>query len=264
MKRYNKLPETSGQSDTARKMAVPSEKSESIPCDKIQQHQEDQLPFRRLAEANLFGVGFGDTKGNVTYVNEKMLEMMGHSRSDYEQGRINWARCIAPEYRDELPKWSKELMEKGVLETYEREFLRPDGSRTPYMGAAALEELAAQFARENRIVCAFHGGAESVRLEKKVQLILYRSVRELLQNVKKHAQAQNVTITTSLGDSGMEISLVDDGRGFEVTHLETKMETGQSYGLFSVRQRIRNIGGHFWIKSKRYEGTQVSLKVPTF
>jgi len=50
--------------------------------------------------ANLIGVGFGDGQGNVTYVNDEMLRMMGRSREDFEAGRVNWRQAIAPEYME--------------------------------------------------------------------------------------------------------------------------------------------------------------------
>jgi len=94
--------------------------------------------FRRMADANLMGVGFGDTRGHVTYVNDEMLRMLGRTREDFEAGRINWSECMAPEYRDEMPQWTERLLREGRISGYEREFLRPDGGRTPYIGAAAL------------------------------------------------------------------------------------------------------------------------------
>jgi PAS domain S-box-containing protein len=94
--------------------------------------------FRRLAEANLVGVGFGDSKGNVTYVNDEMLRMMGHSRADFEAGRINWADSMAPEYRTSVAQQIKQLRHEGQISDNELAFLRPDGTRVPFLGAAAL------------------------------------------------------------------------------------------------------------------------------
>jgi PAS domain S-box-containing protein len=94
--------------------------------------------FRALAESNLIGVGFGDSQGNMSYVNDEMLRMMGYTRQDYEPGRINWAQCVAPEYRQELAEWKERLNRDGRISGYERAFVKPNGERTPYLGAAAL------------------------------------------------------------------------------------------------------------------------------
>lgn len=110
-----------------------------------EQQRRNEAIFRRLAEANLFGVGFGDTKGNVTYVNDEMLRMMGRTREEYDRGEIDWTESIVPEDRGKIAEWGEELMRKGEVVGYERVFRRPDGTRTPYLGAAALVEPGEDF-----------------------------------------------------------------------------------------------------------------------
>jgi PAS domain S-box-containing protein len=96
--------------------------------------------FRRLADANLIGVGFGDGRGNVTYVNDEMLRMMGQRREDFEAGRVNWRQSIAPEFQDVYRSTTERLVKEGSVTGYEKAFIRPDGERTYYLGAAALLE----------------------------------------------------------------------------------------------------------------------------
>ncbi len=96
--------------------------------------------FRRLADANLIGVGFGDGKGNVTYVNDEMLRMMGQRRDDFEAGRVNWQQAIAPEFQETYRQTTERLVKEGSVTGYEKAFLRPDGERTHFLGAAALLE----------------------------------------------------------------------------------------------------------------------------
>jgi PAS domain S-box-containing protein len=96
--------------------------------------------FRRLADANLIGVGFGDGQGNVTYVNDEMLRMMGQRREDFEAGRVNWKQAIAPEYAETYRRTTETLVREGSVVGYEKAFLKPDGQRTYFLGAAALLE----------------------------------------------------------------------------------------------------------------------------
>ena len=94
--------------------------------------------YRRLAEANLIGVAFGTSRGEITFVNDEMLRMMGRSREDFEAGRINWAECVAPEVRGAIAREAERVLAEGQSSGYEAAFLRPDGGRTPYVAAAAL------------------------------------------------------------------------------------------------------------------------------
>ncbi len=93
--------------------------------------------FRRIADANLIGVGIGDGKGEVTYVNSEMLRMMGRTREEFEAGTIDWIASVAPEYREEVERANEELTRTGELGRYERAFIHEDGTRVPYIGAAA-------------------------------------------------------------------------------------------------------------------------------
>jgi PAS domain S-box-containing protein len=99
--------------------------------------RQNERNFRALADANLIGIGFGDSSGNVTYINNEMLRMTGYTRADALAGRINWETCLAPENRPEAGRWSESLVNQKVVSVREWAFLRPDGGRTPVLGAAS-------------------------------------------------------------------------------------------------------------------------------
>lgn len=99
-------------------------------------HDNDNK-FRAMAEANLMGVAFSEINGNVTFINNEMLRMMGYARADFVAGRINWEKCLAPECRPDTGTWPERLMEQEVISVQEWVFLRPDGGRTPVLGTAA-------------------------------------------------------------------------------------------------------------------------------
>ncbi|MDT8379368.1 MAG: response regulator [Desulfotignum sp.] len=99
--------------------------------------RENERNFRALADANLIGIGFSDSSGNVTYINDEMLRMTGYSRADVLSGRIKWETFLAPENRPELGKGSERLANQEMVSVRKWEFLRPDGGRTPVLGAAS-------------------------------------------------------------------------------------------------------------------------------
>ncbi len=61
----------------------------------------------------------------------------------------------------------------------------------------------------------------------------------------------------------LHITVEDDGIGFDTSKAETKKNKVSGFGLFSIRERLRYIGGNLEIESKSRKGTQVSLVVPT-
>jgi PAS domain S-box-containing protein len=127
---------------------------------------------------------------------------------------------------------------------------------------AGLEELAEQFTARNDIKCTVNAAEQPNPLEKRIELLLYRSTKELLHNIKKHAKAENVTIALAEKDGFLEIEVTDDGRGFNTSRLNPNNNKNKSFGLFSIEQRLTNVGGSFNITSKKKKGTTVMLRAP--
>lgn len=127
---------------------------------------------------------------------------------------------------------------------------------------AGIEELTEQFTKDNDIACEVRCDEEPRRLEKKLELILYRSVKELLCNIAKYAGAKKVDIELTPEDNFLLLRVADDGKGFDTSILQNIHNERQSFGLYSIRQRLTNIGGFFDIRSKRKKGTMVTLKAP--
>ena len=95
-----------------------------------------------------------------------------------------------------------------------------------------------------------------------LQIILFRALQELLVNIVKHAQAQNVKITIGGDGCHAQIEVEDDGIGFDTSEPATHVNEPKGFGLFSIRKCLRNIGGHFQIDSKPGNGTRVTLLAP--
>jgi PAS domain S-box-containing protein len=99
---------------------------------------------------------------------------------------------------------------------------------------------------------------------KDVRTLLFESVRELLFNVVKHAQADRVLLELTLdADDHLCISVSDEGIGFEPAGLQDRSMAGQvGWGLFSIRERLTLLNGRFEIESSPGIGTRVRLVAP--
>ena len=89
---------------------------------------------------------------------------------------------------------------------------------------------------------------------------LVRATRELLANVSKHTRARNVTVTLEQVDDKLELSVVDDGAGFDLEDLPRALRAG-SVGLASLRSRAEGLGGVFVVESSP-AGTRATVRVP--
>ena len=75
----------------------------------------------------------------------------------------------------------------------------------------------------------------------------------------KDFETKLVKIVLSRTNNDIEITIEDDGKGFDISAAKEK---SKGLGLFSVRERLRHIGGKLEIKSKRGKGTHIILTAP--
>jgi signal transduction histidine kinase len=94
-----------------------------------------------------------------------------------------------------------------------------------------------------------------------LRTLLFRSVRELVFNVVKHADVDTATLRARRTDAGCAIDVIDDGRGFDPEAVEANDPEGH-FGLFSVHERLNLVGGHLTIDSAPGEGTHARIEVP--
>ncbi|GEM_PF-1086842 len=95
-----------------------------------------------------------------------------------------------------------------------------------------------------------------------VRIFLFNAIRESLVNVIKHAKAKHIIISLRLADPYLQVSVKDDGIGFNVLRLNREAGREGGFGLLSVRERALRFGGSFSIESDPGKGTRVTITVP--
>ena len=128
--------------------------------------------------------------------------------------------------------------------------------------SAALERLVEQFNGEHRMDFAFDGPEKTPDIDTDVALLLFDAVKELLVNVVKHSQAHSVMVTLNIRSQGVQISVTDDGKGFEVLTGTNGRKRGSGFGLFSIRERLDNLGGSCQVISGTTGGSEIVLNAP--
>jgi two-component system, NarL family, sensor histidine kinase UhpB len=88
------------------------------------------------------------------------------------------------------------------------------------------------------------------------QLVLYRVTQEALNNIVRHAGAQNVAVGIARTDGSVELSVADDGKGFVPGQEEPGL------GLEGMAERARLVNGDFEVDAKPGRGTTLKLRVP--
>jgi two-component system NarL family sensor kinase len=124
---------------------------------------------------------------------------------------------------------------------------------------AALRSVADQAATRGRLELRLdlHYGARHPD-----EQLVFSAARELLSNVVRHADANEVAVT--LAETGGELELVveDDGQGFPAERLSERLADGH-VGLASQRVRIEAAGGRMDVVSQPGDGTRVEIHLPS-
>lgn len=123
---------------------------------------------------------------------------------------------------------------------------------------AALEWLVEKTEATSGIKIGVKGELNGVMLDNSMNILIFRTVRELLYNVVKHSKASRAVVRLSPGEDSLEICVADDGVGFD----PGKQNNNSGFGIFSIRERFSSIGGQFAVKSEIGAGTEAVLKAP--
>ena len=91
--------------------------------------------------------------------------------------------------------------------------------------------------------------------------VVLRVAQEALQNVRKHASAATVVVTTRVEGDEWTLEVRDDGRGFDVGAVAARGR--RNFGLQFMRERAELIGARFDVRSRPDGGTVVRLAIPT-
>ncbi|MDH4317877.1 MAG: histidine kinase [Desulfobulbaceae bacterium] len=126
---------------------------------------------------------------------------------------------------------------------------------------AALEWLAERLLLQYELKVEVQCDISNQQMSASFLALIFRSIRELLMNVVRHAKASSAVITVYLRDGVLHIEVSDDGIGIDRTDMSSDKNSG-GFGLFSIRERLINIGGRVDISSSPVRGAKVALLVP--
>jgi two-component system sensor histidine kinase UhpB len=127
-----------------------------------------------------------------------------------------------------------------------------------HAACAAIQGLATRFARRTglRVVTDLRECAGAIPYG--LQVALYCFAEEALRNVERHAKAATVRLTAARTNGTLELTIEDDGVGFEPS-----TDLGRDgIGLFRARELLAHAGGDLQVTSTRHVGTTVIARAP--
>lgn len=128
--------------------------------------------------------------------------------------------------------------------------------------SATLRRVVEQFQKDSSIPATFAGGEFMEPSEPAVSLEMLQIVREALYNVQKHSAATRVAVGVRQLESGLEISIEDNGNGFPFSGKYTLDELELlRLGPMSIKRRVRTLGGELVLDSKPGQGAGLKIRL---
>jgi PAS domain S-box-containing protein len=121
----------------------------------------------------------------------------------------------------------------------------------------ALEWYTTDFEKRTGTTCIFsHYDVPGIK--DTLATAAYRIAQEALTNVTRHAAAKQVNVSLETDNGILSLSVVDDGRGFNIAVLSEN----EALGVAGMRERATLVGGELEVRSQRNKGTEVTFRVP--
>jgi signal transduction histidine kinase len=126
----------------------------------------------------------------------------------------------------------------------------------------ALSNYLEEWAERSNVTIDFHSnGLLEQRLASQLESTIYRIVQEAVNNVIKHANAQNVSIILEKRENRVLVIIEDDGIGFDADALLKTPARNRRFGLLGMQERVALVGGSLSIESTPGIGTTVLVHI---
>jgi signal transduction histidine kinase len=123
----------------------------------------------------------------------------------------------------------------------------------------SLRQLANESAERSGYQLELKLPASLEALPPQMEQTIYRCTQEILSNIARHAAAQYVCFQLKAQNGLVELTISDDGRGFNLD----KIDRSKSFGLTGVRERLEMLGGRLEVISQPGHGTTIDLLIGT-
>lgn len=214
--------------------------------------EEKYKKFRSLASHFKTSIE-EDRKYLARELHEELAQLASVLKMD-----IEWIKNHSPELSP--PSKSRiehaSVMSQLLITTMRRLSFHISPNMLEHLGlAASLEWYCREFSILTGIPCHFGSDFDETRLSEEVRIDLFRICQESLNNVLNHAQANFVHIRLEGTGDQLQLTVADDGRGFEPA-TQAKLS-----GLVRMRERVASINGRLKIQSEPGKGTTIVVRI---
>jgi len=221
---------------------------------KIQEQEIQALKSEQ--ERNLFGVMMEGVEQERKRLAADLHDGLGGRLSGIsiklsKLAEIDKVKKAAPELNDILGNIDDSLQElRGVARNLMPETLLKYGLK------AALEDYCSTLKYKDTNIVLQYYSTKDIE-DKSTKLTIYRIIQELINNALKHAQATEILVQFIHEKGKVDITVEDDGIGFD----NNKLNQENGLGLANLKNRVNFLNGQMDVRSVINEGTSVNIQI---
>ncbi|HNN13531.1 MAG TPA: ATP-binding protein [Anaerolineales bacterium] len=211
---------------------------------------------KRLSEAQSAQVALAERRMVSAFVHDHLGQNLGYLHMKLDQLERNETISKSEKIRSEVMR-----LREAANESYEivRDILQKLQPETIPNLANLLKEHAVRVSRTAHFDLRFENQGDQKTLPPQAQQLVFNIFHEILSNVERHSRASEVVVLIQWRDSELEISVADNGIGFNP---DATPKEGH-YGLEIMRERVAALRGKIALASSPKVGTAISITAPT-
>jgi signal transduction histidine kinase len=130
------------------------------------------------------------------------------------------------------------------------------------LGLAGAIALEVQSLRSDGWEVKYTENLGTERLPAAIETALFRIVQEALSNIRKHANAQRVSVSFERGPTSIHLLIRDWGHGFRPVSTQASHGPSARVGLAGMQERVNLLGGRYVLRSRPGAGTHIRVEIP--
>ena len=169
---------------------------------------------------------------------------------------------LAPEKQKKISEISR-ILQESISSVRDLSYdLRPAGMNQLGL-VRTVYQLCEDFSQKYKVPVDFYSaGIKELKLDFDTAINIYRMIQEGLNNIRKHARADNGIIRLAASSPNIILRIEDDGQGFDVASRQSTALKEKRMGLSSMEERVSLLGGKMDIKSRIGLGTRILIEIP--
>jgi signal transduction histidine kinase len=126
----------------------------------------------------------------------------------------------------------------------------------------AMKQEVDKFSQNSNVEATFNISGTEQELRPEIETAILRIFQETLTNIRKHAKATEVKIDLNYDKNEVFLEIQDNGKGFPTEPVSSADGKPKGFGLISMRERAKNLGGTFEVESEIGKGTIIKAAIP--